>query len=328
MKQRVLSGVQPSGNVHIGNYLGAIQHWVKTQHDFDNFFFVVDMHSITVQQPPGILIQKNREAVGLMIASGVDPDISTIFIQSHVMEHAELGWILNCFTPMGWMHRMTQYKEKSEKLKEKVSVGLFDYPILMAADILLYDSDLVPVGEDQKQHVELTRDIAQRFNSIYGQDVFKIPKPVVAETGARIMGLAEPTKKMSKSDALKGNALSLLDTPEEIVDKFSKAKTDANAEIRFNKERPGINNLLVIYESFSGLSRPEIESMFDGKGYGYFKKELAELVVSKLQPIQQRYAEIARNPAYLESILNHGAEKARAIAHEKMKVVKSLIGLG
>jgi len=328
MKKIIFSGVKPSGNVHIGNYLGAIRHWVKNQSESTNFFCIVDLHSITVEQQPEILAKNNREAAALLMASGINPEISTVFIQSHVPAHTELAWILNCFTPMGWMKKMTQYKEKSEKLKEKVSVGLFDYPILMAADILLYDTDIVPVGEDQKQHVELARDIALRFNHIYNQDVFHIPAPFVAQTGARIMGLAEPTKKMSKSDDSKGNFISLLDLPEEVAKKISKAKTDTLSEIRFDSSRPGIYNLLVIFENFSELSRDEIEKMFKDKGYAYFKEELTNLINSKLKPIQEKYNDLMNNPSKLDLILKSGAEKARTITEKKVKTIKDLIGLG
>ena len=288
MKKRVFSGIQPTGNIHIGNYLGAIKHWVASQADLDNIFCIVDLHAITVPQDPEMLKAKTRELAGLLLAAGIDPEMSVLFVQSHISAHAELAWILNCFTPMGWMQRMTQFKEKSGKQKEQVSVGLFDYPALMASDILLYHTDYVPVGEDQKQHVELTRDIAQRFNSIYGE-VFKLPEPVIPKVGARIMGLDDPTNKMSKSEEAPGHAVHLLDPPDVIRSKVMKATTDSLREIRFDEDRPGIYNLLVIYELFTGMSRSDIEARFEGKGYADLKRELGEAVVEGLRPLQSRY---------------------------------------
>ncbi len=327
MKKIVFSGIQPTGNIHIGNLIGAIRHWVASQDEFDNIFCVVDLHSITVPQDPKVLASKTRELIGLLISAGIDPAKSVIFVQSQISAHAELAWILNCFTPMGWMQRMTQFKEKSEKQKDIVSVGLFDYPVLMAADILLYKTDLVPVGEDQKQHVEITRDIAQRFNSIYGE-TFKIPEPVIASVGARIMGLDDPTKKMSKSETAYGHAILLLDSPDDIRSKIMKATTDSLREIRFDENRPGIYNLLVIYETLTGESRSEIEAKFEGKGYGDFKKELAEVVIEYLKPLQNRYKEITTDRNYIDSIAINGAEKVRPIAEETLNEVKKKVGLG
>ncbi|RMD96931.1 MAG: tryptophan--tRNA ligase, partial [Calditrichaeota bacterium] len=297
MKKRVFSGIQPTGNIHIGNYLGAIRNWVASQSEYDNIFCIVDLHAITVPQEPKVLKAKIRELAGILLAAGIDMDKSVLFVQSHVSEHAELAWILNCFIPMGWMQRMTQFKEKSEKQKEMVSVGLFDYPALMASDILLYDTDLVPVGADQKQHLELTRDVANRMNSIYGE-VFKVPEPVIPKIGAKIMSLREPTKKMSKSDELADSALNLLDQPDEIRAKIARATTDSLREIRFDENRPGVNNLLVIYELFTGLSRRDIEAHFEGKGYADLKKELAEVVIEGLAPLQNRYREITEDTGY------------------------------
>lgn len=327
MKKIVFSGIQPTGNIHIGNLIGAIRHWVASQDEFDNIFCVVDLHSITVPQDPKVLASKTRELIGLLLSAGIDPAKSVVFVQSQISAHAELAWILNCFTPMGWMQRMTQFKEKSKKQKDIVSVGLFDYPVLMAADILLYKTDLVPVGEDQKQHVEITRDIAQRFNSIYGE-TFKIPEPVIANVGARIMGLDDPTKKMSKSESAYGHAILLLDSPDDIRSKIMKATTDSLREIRFDENRPGIYNLLVIYEAITGQSRPEIESRFEGKGYGEFKKELAEVVIEYLRPLQARYREITADQNYIDSIAINGAEKIRPIAEETLNDVKRKVGLG
>ena len=325
MKKRVLSGIQPTGNIHIGNYLGAIKHWIASQAEFDNIFCIVDLHAITVTQNPKILKSKIRELAGLLLASGIDRKLSHVFVQSHISAHAELTWILNCLTPMGWMQRMTQFKEKSQK--EQVNVGLFDYPALMAADILLYETDLVPVGEDQKQHVELARDIAQRFNSIYGE-TFKIPEPVIPETGARIMGLDDPTKKMSKSETQQGHAIHLLDSPDVIRSKTMGAVTDSLREIRFDENRPGIYNLLVIYELFTGISRAEIEARFEGKGYADFKKDLADVIIEGLKPLQSRYRDLTTNESYIDSLLAEGASKIRPIAEKILTTVKDKVGLG
>lgn len=327
MKKIVFSGIQPTGNIHIGNYLGAIQHWVSSQDKYSNIFCVVDLHAITVPQDPKVLKAKIRELAGLLLASGIDPEKSELFIQSHITEHCELAWILNCITPMGWMQRMTQFKEKSEKQKENVSVGLFDYPALMAADILLYQADLVPVGEDQKQHVEITRDIAQKFNSTYGE-TFKLPEPVIAEVGARIMGLDDPTKKMSKSETSQNHAVLLLDPPDSIRAKVMRATTDSLREIKFDENRPGIYNLLVIYELFTKKSREEIESMYEGKGYADFKKDLAEVIIESIRPVQEKYKEITADTTYIESILTKSAEKLRPIAQKTVNLVKDRMGLG
>ncbi|MFQ5712490.1 MAG: tryptophan--tRNA ligase [Candidatus Scalinduaceae bacterium] len=325
MKKRVLSGIQPTGNIHIGNYLGAIKHWITSQAEFDNIFCIVDLHAITVPQDPGILKSKIRELAGLLFAAGIDRKLSHVFVQSHISAHAELTWILNCFIPMGWMQRMTQFKEKSQK--EQVNVGLFDYPALMAADILLYETDLVPVGEDQKQHVELARDVAQRFNSIYGES-FKIPEPVIPETGARIMGLDDPTKKMSKSETQQGHAIHLLDSPDVIRSKTMGAVTDSLREIRFDENRPGIYNLLVIYELFTGISRAEIEGRFEGKGYADFKKDLADVIIEGLKPLQSRYRDLTTDESYIDSLLAEGASKIRPIAEKILTTVKDKVGLG
>jgi len=327
MKKQVFSGIQPTGNIHIGNYLGAMKQWVASQAEFSNIFCIVDLHAITVLQDPQVLQAKTREVAGLLFAAGIDPKQSVVFVQSDISAHAELAWILNCFTPIGWMKRMTQFKEKSEKIKEEVSVGLFDYPALMAADILLYETDLVPVGEDQKQHVELTRDIAERFNSIYGKTL-KVPEPLVPRVGARIMGLDDPTKKMSKSEAHSGHAINLLDSPEIIRSKVMSAVTDSLREIRFDENRPGIYNLLVIYELFSGLSRPEIELQFEGKGYADFKRELAEVIIEGLRPLQSRYQEFTVDSTYIDSLLREGASKLRPIAEKTLNRVKEKVGLG
>lgn len=327
MKKRSFSGIQPTGDIHIGNYLAAIKQWVASQAEYDNIFCIVDLHAITVPQDPKTLKAKIREVSSLLFAAGIDPKLSAVFVQSHVGAHAELTWILNCFIPMGWMQRMTQFKEKSKELKEQVSVGLFDYPALMAADILLYDTEVVPVGEDQKQHVEMARDLAQRFNSIYGP-TFRLPKAVIPEVGARIMGLDDPTKKMSKSEGNPGHAINLLDSADEIRAKIKRATTDSLREIRFDEKRPGIYNLLVIYEIFSGLSRAEIEARYEGKGYAQLKKDLGEVVVAGLKPLQSRYRELTAEPGHIDSLLAEGASRVRPLAEKTLAKVKERVGLG
>lgn len=326
MKPVVFSGVQPSGNLHIGNYLGAIRRWVRSQDERDNVFCVVDLHAITVPQDPAALKHKIREVAALYIASGIDPDRSAVFVQSHVAAHSELAWILNCITPMGWMRRMTQFKEKSAERKEEVSVGLFDYPALMAADILLYHAHLVPVGEDQRQHVELTRDVAIRFNNLYGE-TFTIPEAEIGQVGARIMSLQEPTKKMAKSEGGAGT-IDILDTPEAIRQKIGRAKTDALRDIVFDPERPGVTNLLVIFELFSGWSRSEIEAHFAGKGYADLKRELSDVVIEGLRPVQERYAEIMANPEWLEGVLARNAANVAVVANKTLADVRTKLGLG
>lgn len=327
MKKRVFSGIQPTGNIHIGNYVGAIKNWVAMQEDYDNIFCVVDLHAITVQQKPEMLKKKTREVAGLLFAAGIDPNKSALFVQSHVREHTELAWILNCVTPFGWMRRMTQFKEKSEKLKEEVSTGLFDYPALMAADILLYQTDVVPVGEDQKQHVELTRDTAQRFNTLYGE-TFKVPGVMIPDIGARIMGLDDPTIKMSKSEDRPGHAIYLLDTPEAIKGKIMRATTDSQRGMRFDESRPGVTNLLSIYQVFTGKKKEEIEAHFAGKGYAELKRELVEAVTAGLAPLQKRYKELTADPAYLESLLKASADRVRPMAEKTVALVKERMGLG
>ena len=327
MKKRVFSGIQPTGNIHIGNYLGAIKYWVSMQENYDNIFCIVDLHAITIPQDPRELNAKIREVSGLLMAAGIDPERSIVFVQSHVSAHAELAWILNCFLPMGWMQRMTQFKEKSQKQREQVSVGLFDYPALMAADILLYKTDVVPVGEDQKQHVELARDAAQRFNSLFGE-TFVVPEPLIPDIGARIMGLDDPTSKMSKSEAGSIHAINLLDSPDMIRSKIMKATTDSRRDILFDESRPGIYNLLTIYHTFTGEDKKEIESRFEGKGYSDFKKALAEVVIEGLRPLQQRYEELTAEPGRIDSILRAGAEKARPLAEKMLAEVQKKVGLG
>jgi len=327
MKKRVFSGIQPTGIIMIGNYLGAIKYWVAMQEKYDNIYCIVDLHAITIQQDPVVLKARTRELTGLLLAAGIDPGRSIVFVQSHISAHSELAWILNCFIPMGWMQRMTQFKEKSAKHREQVSVGLFDYPALMAADILLYRTDVVPVGEDQKQHVELARDAAQRFNNIFGE-TFVLPEPLIASVGARIMGLDDPTKKMSKSEDAPNHAVNLLDTPDAIRAKIMRATTDSLKDIRFDESRPGINNLLTVYQLFTGGGKKEIESQFEGKGYSDFKKALAEVVIEGLRPLQERYRELTAEPGHIDSILREGAAKARPLAEKMLAEVKKRVGLG
>ncbi len=327
MKKKVFSGIQPSGDLHLGNYLGALKRWVDAQDETDNIFCIVDMHAITVPQDPIELRKKIRELAAIYFAAGLDPQKSTVFVQSDISAHAELGWILNCFTPTGWLNRMTQFKDKAGDQQESVSAGLYDYPVLMAADILLYDTDEVPVGEDQKQHVELTRDIAQRFNGIYGE-TFKLPEPKISQIAARVMSLDDPTKKMSKSNPSAGSRINLLDDPELIRSKIMKATTDSEGVVKFDASRPGVYNLLEIYENLTGLSREEIESHFDGKGYGDFKKEVAAVVVEALKPVQEKYQELMANPETIEKMLQEGANKIRPMAEETLKRVKRKVGLG
>ncbi len=322
----MFSGIQPSGRLHIGNYLGAIRNWVSAQQEHDNIFCVVDQHAITVDYDPRELRQTTRQTVGLYLAAGLDPRHCTIFVQSHIPEHTELTWMLTCMTPMGWLERMTQFKEKAGDRGERVSTGLFTYPVLMAADILLYQTDGVPVGEDQKQHVELARDIAARFNRIFG-DVFTIPEPWIREVGARVMGLDDPTVKMSKSANGQFHAIGLLDPPAVIRKTIMRAVTDSGREIVFDTGRPGLFNLLNIYQSLTGDSREAIESRFQGKGYGDLKKDLADLVISVLEPVQSRYRDITDDPAYIDSLLLDSVERLRPIVESTMQEVRRAMGL-
>lgn len=324
--QRVFSGIQPTGKIHLGNYLGAVRNWVDLEEQFENIFCIVNSHAITTTQDPKELRGKTYELANMLLACGIHPKKSHIFIQSEVEEHPALAWILDCNIAMGEMSRMTQYKDKSQKNPKNINVGLFNYPALMAADILLYQADLVPVGEDQKQHLELTRNVAQKFNRDFGE-CFKIPEPMIPKIGARVMGLDDPSVKMSKSHTGANHAIFLMDTPEEILKKFKKATTDSEGIIAFDENRPGVYNLLCMYETFSGLSRDAIERHFDGKGYGDLKKEVAELVISALTPIKQRYKELANDMGYVEKILSEGRDRARQIASVTYKKAKELIGL-
>lgn len=327
MKKWAFSGVQPSGELHIGNYLGAIRNWVEDQERYECIFCVVDLHAITVYQEPSVLREKIREVAKIYLAAGIDPNRATIFVQSHIPAHAELAWILNTITPMGWLYRMTQFKEKSTDQKENVGVGLFDYPVLMASDILLYQAHCVPVGEDQRQHIELTRDVAQRFNRLFGE-TFVVPEAVIREAGARVMGLDDPTKKMSKSNGSPFHSIGLLDEPDAIRKKLARAVTDSLREIRFDPTRPGIYNLLTIYQILSGETKEGIERRFEGKGYAEFKRELADRIIESLRPLQQRYRELSQDPRLIENILREGAARVEPIAHRTLKEVKEKLGLG
>ena len=329
LKKRVFSGVQPSGDVQLGNYLGAFKQWVQGQQEKENFFCIVDMHALTVYQEPAKLLEQTKMLAALLFASGIDPNRSTLFVQSQVTAHAEACWILNCMTPIGWLERMTQYKDKSLN-QERVSVGLLDYPVLMAGDILLYDTNEVPVGEDQKQHVELSRDIAQRFNRIYG-DTFVIPEPVIPEVGARIMGLDNPLIKMSKSHAhIKGHAIRLLDDDKEIERTIKRAVTDSDNVIQFSREpeKAGVNNLLGIYKVITGRTINQVESDFqDARGYGDLKARVSEVVIEELQPIKKKYSEIMDDSSELDRLLIRGAERARSYADPKLMDIKERVGL-
>ncbi|EMH03717.1 tryptophan--tRNA ligase [Helicobacter pylori GAM245Ai] len=323
-KKRVFSGIQPTGQIHLGNYLGAIKHWVELQDEYENLFCIVNSHAITLPIEPIFLKSQTYELVKLLLACGIDPNQSGLFIQSEVDEHPALAWLLDCQVSMGEMQRMTQFKDKSLKNPKSVNVGLFNYPILMASDILLYQSDLVPVGEDQKQHLELTRNVAEKFNRDFG-DCFKVPEPLIAKVGARVMGLDDPKVKMSKSHKGANHAIFLLDEPDIIVKKIKKAATDSMGVIAFDETREGVFNLLNIYMLLSDESPEKIEERFKNKGYGDFKKELAEVVIQALKPIQERYKEISDDE--VKAVLNCGAEKARPLARATYQKAKELMGL-
>ncbi|WQW66361.1 tryptophan--tRNA ligase [Helicobacter pylori] len=323
-KKRVFSGIQPTGQIHLGNYLGAIKHWVEMQDEYENLFCIVNSHAITLPKDPAFLKSQTYELVKLLLACGISPKQSGLFIQSEVDEHPALAWLLNCQVSMGEMQRMTQFKDKSLKNPKSVNVGLFNYPILMASDILLYQSDLVPVGEDQKQHLELTRNIAEKFNRDFG-NCFKVPEPLIAKVGARVMGLDDPKVKMSKSHQGANHAIFLLDEPDIIVKKIKKAATDSMGVIAFDEKREGVFNLLKIYMLLSDESPENIEERFKNKGYGDFKKELAEVMIQALKPIQERYKEISDDE--VKAILNCGVEKARPLARATYQKAKELMGL-
>ena len=325
-KKVMLSGIQPSGDLHLGNYLGAVKNWAALAEEFDCYYFMADLHSITVRQNPAELRRRSVAQLAQYIACGLDPEKNTLFIQSHVHEHAELGWILNCYTMFGELSRMTQFKDKCAKNADNINGGLFTYPALMAADILLYQADYVPVGEDQKQHCELTRDIAMRFNNIYGE-TFKVPEPYIPKVGARIMSLGNPTSKMSKSDPQ--GCVFLMDKPEEIARKFKRAVTDSDTEncVRYAPaEKPGVANLMSIYASVTGKSFPEIEKEFEGKGYGVIKPAVGEAVIETLRPVREEAERMLADKAYLQQVYTEGAQKASYIARKTLRKVYKRIG--
>ena len=329
MSKRVLSGIQTTGNLHLGNYLGAIRNWVEIQHDYDNFFFFADLHAITVPHDAKVLAENTLKMAAVYLASGIDLECSTIFVQSHVSAHSELAWLLNCVTPLNWLERMIQFKEKAVKQGENVGVGLLDYPVLMAADILLYDADKVPVGEDQKQHLELTRDIAARVNDQYGkkQPVLKVPEPMIRKEGARVMSLTDGTKKMSKSDPSELSRIELLDPPDAIKRKIKKCKTDPIKGLTFDDpERPECDNLLTLYQILSNKTKEEVAQECQDMGWGQFKPLLTETTIEALKPLQDKYHELMDDRAYLNSVLREGASKADSVASQTLARVKDALG--
>ena len=326
-KKIILSGIQATGSLTLGNYLGAITNFVKMQEEYDCYYMIADLHALTIRNNPEELRDNTLKVIALYLAAGINPEKSTIFIQSHLPEHSQLSWILNCYTYMGELSRMTQFKDKSAKHADNINSGLFTYPVLMASDILLYRADIVPVGEDQKQHLEITRDIAERFNKIYG-DTFKIPEGYIPKTGARIMGLQDPTSKMSKSSQIPNDTILLIDTPEEIMKKVKKAKTDSDGVIKYDiKNKPGISNLLSIYSIISGKTIKELETIFYGVTYGEFKKTVGEAIVEELRPIQDRYNKIINDKEYLKQVYTRGAENASKLAKKTLREVYQKIGL-
>ncbi len=326
VKKVMLSGIQPSGDLHLGNYLGAVKNWAELAEEFDCYYFMADLHSITVRQEPAELRRRSTAQLAQYIACGLDPERNTLFIQSHVHEHAELGWILNCYTMFGELSRMTQFKDKSAKHTDNINGGLFTYPSLMAADILLYQADFVPVGEDQKQHCELTRDIAIRFNNIYGE-TFKVPEPYIPKVGARIMGLSNPTSKMSKSDP--AGCVFLMEKPEDIARKFKRAITDSDTEncVRYDPAaKPGVSNLIQMYSSVTGKTIPEVEKEFEGRGYGDFKPAVGDAVIEALRPIREEAQRMITEKDYLRQVYTQGAQKASAIARRTLRKVYKKVG--
>ncbi|MCR5012713.1 MAG: tryptophan--tRNA ligase [Lachnospiraceae bacterium] len=324
-KKVLFSGMQATGNLTLGNYLGALKNWVKLSDEYECFYSVVDMHSITVRQDPAELRKRARNLFILYVAAGLDPEKNCIYYQSHVSCHAELAWILNCYTYMGELQRMTQFKDKSAKHADNINAGLFTYPVLMAADILLYQADVVPVGKDQLQHLELTRDIAQRFNGVYG-DVFTIPEPYLGKAGAKIMSLQDPSKKMSKSDENENASIYLMDEPDVVMRKFKRAVTDSEAAVRYRDEQPGIKNLIDIYCACTGKTPEETEKEFDGKGYGDFKMAVGESAVAVLKPLQERCTDLAKNKDYIDKAIKENAEKAEYYAQKTLRKVQKKVG--
>ncbi|MEB3268815.1 MAG: tryptophan--tRNA ligase [Leptolyngbya sp.] len=329
-KRRILSGIQPTGALHLGNYLGAIRNWVQLQQEYDSFLFMADLHAITVPHDPAQLASNTQNVAAAYIACGIDPDQATIFVQSHLSAHSELAWLFNCITPLNWLERMIQFKEKAVKQGENVSIGLFDYPVLQAADILLYEPDLVPVGEDQKQHIELTRDIANRLNFLYGSEenpVLKVPEPMIQAAGARVMSLTDGTKKMSKSDPSEMSRIDLMDPPEVIQKKIKRCKTDPVRGLVFgDPDRPECNNLLTLYMVLSGQTQAAVAAECADMGWGQFKPLLTETLVEALRPIQAKFADLTDDRGYLESVLRQGRDKAAAIANPTLHKVKTALG--
>ena len=329
-KQRILSGIQTTGDLHLGNYLGAIRNWVEIQEQYDSYLFMADLHTITVPHDPKVLASTTRRIAATYLACGINPEQATIFIQSHISAHAELAWILNCITPLNWLERMIQFKEKAIKQGEDVSVGLLDYPVLQAADILLYEPDHVPVGEDQRQHLELTRDIAQRVNYKFGsetQPILKVPNPLIRKEGARVMSLADGTRKMSKSDPSELSRISILDTNDAIATKIKKCKTDPTRGLEFgNPDRPECNNLLTLYMLLSGQTQAAVAAECAEMGWGQFKPLLTETTIAAISPIRDRYDEILAEPGYLDTVLREGREKAETLANATLSKVKNALG--
>lgn len=323
-QKRVLSFIQPSGLLTLGNYLGALKNWTEMQNDFDCTYAVADLHAITVRQEPAKLRNQIYSTYAILLALGIDPEKNTVFIQSHVPEHTQLAWLLSCYTQFGEMSRMTQFKDKSQRHPDNINVGLFSYPVLMAADILLYKADLIPVGADQKQHIEIARDIANRFNNIYG-DVFTIPDGYIPKSAARIKSLQDPTKKMSKSDDNANAWIAILDTKDDIIRKFKRAVTDSDSRIIMSDDKPGVSNLITIYSAVTGKTTEEVEREFDGKGYGEFKSAVGEAVADELAPIKQRHDEIIKDKKELERLYRIGAEKAECVARKTyLKAMKKV----
>ena len=325
LKKRIFSGIQPSGIITLGNYIGAIKNWVELQRDYECLYCVVDLHAITVRQEPAELRRRTFEAIALYVACGIDPEKSTIFVQSHVPAHAELAWVLGCYTGFGELSRMTQFKDKSQKHSDNINSGLFTYPVLMASDILLYQANLVPVGIDQKQHIELTRDVALRFNSVYG-DVFTIPEPYIKETGMKINSLTDPTKKMSKSDPNPSSYIAVIENRDDTIRKIKRAVTDSDSVVKHAPGKDGINNLMSIYSCFTGKSFEEIEKEFAGKGYGDFKAAVGETCADGLENVRSEYARLIKDKAYIESIMKSGAEKAFYMSRKTLSKVYKKVG--
>ncbi len=328
MKKTILSGSTVTGDLTLGNYIGAMNNWKMLQEDYDCFYFLADLHALTVQQDPKILKERTYSFLAQYLALGLDPDKNTIFVQSHVPEHAELAWILTCLTPMGYLNRMTQFKEKAEKHVKNINAGLFTYPVLMAADILLYQADMVPVGEDQRQHLELCRDIVGFWQNRYGEGVFKMPDAYIGKMGARIMSLQDPDKKMSKSDENDKNFVRVIDDPKQIEKKIKSATTDSGTDIKFDAEnKAGLSNLMTIYSVLSGKTIAEIETMYEGKMYGHLKVDLAQMVAQTLTPVRERYLDFMKNRDYLDQVMKKGSERARVRASATLKNVYDVTGL-